>query len=60
MEVMEFQLVFFCSFPVICLGDGKYEIVKNLKISESIKKRIDISVEELKKEKQEVIDKIKK
>ena len=49
----------YCSFPVICKGNGKYEIVQNLKLDEKTKKRIAESVKELEQEKSDVKDMIK-
>lgn len=40
-----------CSYPVVCKGDGQYEIVKGLKMSADNTKRFNASVKELKDEK---------
>eukprot|EP01080_Neovahlkampfia_damariscottae_P004836 gene4836-8421_t len=49
----------YCSYPVVCKGKGKYEIVQNLQLDEKTKKRIAESVKELEQEKSDVKDMIK-
>jgi malate dehydrogenase len=49
----------YCSFPVVCSGNGKYTIVQNLTLNENIKKRIAETVKELEQEKSDVKDMIK-
>lgn len=44
----------FSSFPVVCKGNGKYEIVKGLQLDSFSKKKIAASVKELQDEKQAV------
>lgn len=41
----------YCSYPVVCTGNGKYEIVKNLQIDAASRQKIDASVKELVEEK---------
>lgn len=41
----------YAGLPVICKGDGKYEIVKDLKVEAASKQKIDASVKELLEEK---------
>jgi malate dehydrogenase len=43
-----------CSFPIICTGAGQYGVVDELPISEESARRIDISIEELLREKETV------
>jgi len=50
----------YSSFPVICLGNGKVQIVKDLKITAENQKRIQASVKELKEERDAVKDKLGK
>mmetsp|Transcript_8323 Transcript_8323/g.12329 ORF Transcript_8323/g.12329 Transcript_8323/m.12329 type:complete len:449 (-) Transcript_8323:71-1417(-) len=44
----------YSSFPVKCQGAGKYEIVKNLKIDNASKTKINASIKELQQEKKAV------
>lgn len=44
----------YSSFPVVCLGNGKYEIAKDLKVDAGAKKRIQASVDELTQEQKAV------
>lgn len=44
----------YSSFPVKCLGEGKYEIVKGLKLEADAKKKIQVSVDELLSEQKSV------
>ena len=44
----------YSSFPVICKGNGQYEIVQNLKIDTEAKKKIQTSVDELVSEQKQV------
>jgi malate dehydrogenase len=50
----------YTSYPVICKGDGKYEIVQGLKLDEFSKQKIDASVKELNEEKNAIKDLLKK
>lgn len=45
-----------CSFPTKCTGDWKYEIIKDIQISDEKKKLIFISVKELEDEEKEISD----
>uniref|UniRef100_A0A7S1KTG0 malate dehydrogenase n=1 Tax=Percolomonas cosmopolitus TaxID=63605 RepID=A0A7S1KTG0_9EUKA len=49
----------YSSFPVVCLGNGKYEIVKNLKVDTAAKKKIQASVDELASEQKQVANLLK-
>lgn len=44
----------YSSFPVVCKGQGKYEIVQNLNIDAAAKKKIQASVDELTQEQKAV------
>jgi malate dehydrogenase len=44
----------YCSYPIICTGNGKYEIVKGLQIDKASREKIDASVKELFDEKSAV------
>lgn len=50
----------YTSYPVICKGNGKYEIVQGLKLDEFSKQKIDASVKELNEEKNAIKDLLKK
>jgi len=49
----------YSSFPVICTGNGKYQIVKNLQLNEKINTKLQASVRELNDEKNAVSSHLK-
>jgi len=49
----------YCSFPVICLGNGKIKVVDDIKMNSKIKKKFKDSVKELEEEKDQVRDLLK-
>ncbi len=50
----------YSSFPVVCQGNGKYEIVKDLKVEKAQQDKINVSVKELQEEKSAVSSLMKK
>jgi len=50
----------YCSFPVICLGNGKIKVVDDLSMSSKVKKRFKDSVKELEEEREAVKGLLKK
>jgi len=44
----------YCSFPVICLGNGKIKVVDDINMDSKIKKKFKDSVKELEEEKDQV------
>ncbi len=43
-----------CGFPVICTGNGEYEIVKGIELSKEGKERLEKSVKQLEEEAEHV------
>jgi len=44
----------YCSFPVVCLGNGKIKVVDDINMDSKIKKKFKDSVKELEEEKDQV------
>jgi malate dehydrogenase len=46
----------YCSFPVICLGNGKIKVVDDIKMNSKVKKRFEGTIKELEEEREAVKD----